>query len=86
MSSTSNHVSNNSASLPQYSDATAPPAYTSSDAASVMSKSSTSKSMLKKYFNRSSTDKAPVQKSKRQDEVEAKERKYAVLAMYYATR
>ncbi|KAH9867360.1 hypothetical protein IAQ61_007952 [Plenodomus lingam] len=73
-------------SLPQYADAATPPAYTVEDASSVVSKGSTSKSMLRKMFHRGSNDAVPSQSNKRQEEAEARERKNAVLAMYYATR
>lgn len=99
-------------SLPQYADAATPPAYTVEDASSVVSKGSTSKSMLRKMFHRGcefclvfcsfpcmesllysllttslvANDAVPSQSNKRQEEAEARERKNAVLAMYYATR
>ncbi|KAH9860761.1 hypothetical protein J1614_012093 [Plenodomus biglobosus] len=86
LSTSNNTAAGNSASLPRYSDAKPPPAYTSLESSSVMSRGSTSKSRLKKLFNRSSTDTTPVQTNEKSDEAEAKERKSAVLAMYYATR
>ncbi|KAL1793087.1 hypothetical protein ACET3X_008069 [Alternaria dauci] len=69
--------------LPRYST-TAPPPYTSSDANSLMSTKSTSKSILAKMLNRKSYEATSQSSSQVQKKSEEKETRAAARAAYFA--
>ncbi|KAH7391838.1 hypothetical protein BKA66DRAFT_28238 [Pyrenochaeta sp. MPI-SDFR-AT-0127] len=87
MSSSSTNA-NTASTSPRFSTSTAPPPYTSSDAYSVASGKSTSKSILNKVFHRKSSEVASTGTSSRKvktlQEIHENEAKHAARAAYFA--
>ncbi|CAO2648966.1 Nn.00g099150.m01.CDS01 [Neocucurbitaria sp. VM-36] len=80
-------TTSNTTTSPRFSACTAPPPYTSSDAYSIVSGKSTSKSLLNKVFNRKPSEN-PSKASDRatsNKECEEKEAIHAARAAYFST-
>ncbi|KAG9196632.1 hypothetical protein G6011_01753 [Alternaria panax] len=69
--------------LPRYST-TAPPPYSTSDANSMISTKSTSKSILAKMLNRKSSEATPQSSSQIQKKIEENETRAAARAAYFS--